>query len=106
MCSSDLHDCGVMLRANYVVDPDYGLDEFAALADFAGSHPTAYAGYTILTPMPGTPLHAKVRHRIVDPDLTRYNFFNCVLPTRLPLDRFYREVGALWSIREGDHVIS
>jgi len=100
------HDCGVMLRANYVVDPDYGLDDFAALAAFAGSYPTAYAGYTILTPMPGTVLYAQVRDRIVDHDLTLYNFFNCVLPTRLPLDRFYREVGGLWAIREGDHVIS
>ena len=100
------HDCGVLLRANYVVDPDYGPGDFEALARFAASHPTAYAGYTILTPMPGTPLHAQVRHRIVDPDLTRYNFFNCVLPTRLPLDRFYREVGDLWAIREGEHVIS
>lgn len=100
------HDCGVLLRANYVVDPDYGPDDFAALADFAGAHPTAYAGYTILTPMPGTALHAQVRDRIIDPDLTRYNFFNCVLPSRLPLDDFYQEVGRLWAIRVGEHVIS
>ncbi len=100
------HDCDVLLRANYVIDPDYGADDFAALGDFAGSHPTAYAGYTILTPLPGTPLYSQVKDRIVDHDLTRYNFFNCVLPTRMPLDRFYQEVGGLWAIRQGDHVIS
>lgn len=101
-----LHDNGVLLRANYVIDPDWGLDDFAFLADFAGSHATAYAGYTILTPMPGTTLHSRMRDRIADRDLTLYNFFNCVLRTRLPLDRFYEEVGRLWAIRAGDHVIS
>jgi radical SAM superfamily enzyme YgiQ (UPF0313 family) len=99
-------DNGILLRANYVVDPDYGPDDFAALADFATAHSTAYAGYTILTPMPGTGLHRQMRPRIVDSDLAKYNFFNCVVETRLPLDRFYEEAGRLWAIRTGDHVIS
>ncbi len=99
-------DCGILLRANYVVDPDYGPDDFAALADFAAAHATAYAGYTVLTPMPGTALHDGMRDRIVDFDLAKYNMFNCVLKTRLPLARFYEEAGRLWAIRAGDHVIS
>ena len=32
------HENGIMLRGNYVVPPDYGADDFAALADYAGSH--------------------------------------------------------------------
>lgn len=99
-------DNGILLRANYVVDPEYGPDDFAALAEFASSHATAYAGYTVLTPMPGTALHRQMRTRIVDPDLSKYNFFNCVVRTRLPLERFYEETGRLWAIRAGDHVIS
>ncbi|HOU55277.1 MAG TPA: radical SAM protein [Myxococcota bacterium] len=99
-------DHGILLRANYVVDPDWDLPDFQALAEFAAAHQTAYAGYTVLTPMPGTALHRQMRDRIVDFDLARYNFFNCVLRTRLPLDRFYRETGALWGIRAGEHVIS
>ncbi|MBP7125374.1 cobalamin-dependent protein [Myxococcota bacterium] len=99
-------DHGILLRANYVVDPDWDLPEFHALAEFASAHQTAYAGYTVLTPMPGTALHRRMRDRIVDFDLARYNFFNCVLRTRLPLDRFYREAGSLWGIRAGTHVIS
>ncbi len=99
-------DNGILLRANYVVNPDYGPDDFAALAEFATAHATAYAGYTILTPMPGTALHRQMRPRIIDTDLAKYNFFNCVVETRLPLDRFYEEAGRLWAIRRGDHVIS
>ena len=65
----------------------------------------AFAGYTILTPMPGTPFHREVAAEIVDHDLAKYNFFNCVLKTKLPLERFYEQVGALWPIRLGTETI-
>ncbi len=99
------HENGVKLRANYVVPPEYGLDDFRALGEFAAAHSTAFAGYTILTPMPGTQLHEQERARIVDRDLAKYNFFNCVMKTTLPLERFYEEVGRLWTIRTGTEVI-
>jgi hopanoid C-3 methylase len=99
------HDNGVMLRGNYVVPPDYGADDFARLADYAASHRVTYAGYTVLTPMPGTVHHAEVADRIVDRDPDKYNFFNCVLPTRLPLDEFYARVASLWAIKKGREVI-
>jgi len=99
------HDNGVMLRGNYMVRPDYGAADFAHLADYAGRHSVAFAGYTILTPMPGTPLYREVADEIVDHDLEKYNFFNCVLKTRLPLEKFYEQVGALWPIRRGTETI-
>ncbi len=101
-----LHDNGIMVRGNYVIPPDYGPDDFAALADFAEDHAVALAGYTILTPMPGTRLHAELADEIVDHDLSRYNFFCGVLRTpKLPLEQFHREVGKLWRIRLGEEVI-
>jgi radical SAM superfamily enzyme YgiQ (UPF0313 family) len=99
------HDNGVMLRGNYIVRPDYGEAEFADLAEYASGHSVAFAGYTILTPMPGTPFHREVAGEIVDHDLAKYNFFNCVLKTKLPLERFYEQVGALWPIRLGTETI-
>jgi hopanoid C-3 methylase len=99
------HDNGVMLRGNYVVPPDYDADDFAALAEYAASHRVTYAGYTILTPMPGTAYYEGVKDKIVDRDPAKYNFFNCVLPTRLPLDEFYSRVADLWVIKKGADVI-
>ena len=99
------HDNGVMLRGNYIVRPDYGEAQFADLAEYAARHSVAFAGYTILTPMPGTPFHREVAGEIVDHDLAKYNFFNCVLKTKLPLERFYEQVGALWPIRLGTETI-
>ena len=82
-----------MLRGNYIVPTDYTEDDFRALADYAGSHKVVYAGYTILTPMPGTVLYSEIKDQIIDFDLSKYNFFNCVLKTKLPLEKFYENSG-------------
>jgi radical SAM superfamily enzyme YgiQ (UPF0313 family) len=96
---------GILMRGNYIVRPDYGERDFDALAVYAARHSVAFAGYTILTPMPGTVFYREVEDQIVDHDLAKYNFFNCVMKTRLPLEDFYRKSGALWLIRDGTETI-
>jgi len=100
-----LHANGVQIRGNYVVPPHYDKDDFKALADYASSHRVAFAGYTIMTPMPGTPLFEKTRNDIVDMDFDKYNFFNCVMKTKIPLHEFYSEIGNLWMIKKGVETI-
>lgn len=99
------HRNNILLRGNYIISNDYGEDDFKALADYSGSHRVVYAGYTILTPMPGTILHREIRNDIIDFDLSKYNFFNCVLKTRIPLERFYENAGNLWKIKIGKDII-
>lgn len=99
------HDCDILVRGNYVVPPDYTAEDFDALAQHAGSFPVALAGYTILTPMPGTQLYDELASRIVDRDLAKYNFFCCVLQTALPRDEFLARVGGLWAIRRGSFAV-
>lgn len=100
-----LHNYGILIRGNYVVPADYNLDDFAALSEFANSHKVTYAGYTILSPMPGTQFYQEVKEQIIDFDLDKYNFFNCVLKSKLPLEEFYENVGKLWMIKKGKDVI-
>lgn len=99
------HDNGIMVRGNYVIPPSYGESDFDALAEYAEKNKVALAGYTILTPMPGTALYRELYDQIIDHDLANYNFFNCVLETKLPLERFYSRMGELWHIRLGSEVI-
>ncbi len=99
------HQNGILLRGNYVVPGYYTHDDFKALADYADSHRVSYAGYTILTPMPGTLLYREMKEAIIDHDLAKYNFFNSVTTTRLPIDEFHYEVGKLWLIKKGTDVI-
>lgn len=102
---SVFHSNNIMLRGNYVIPNDYNIDDFAAMRDFAAGYKVAYAGYTILTPMPGTVYYEEMKDQIVDHDLSKYNFFNCVLPTKLPIMEFYKNVSNLWLIRKGEDVI-
>jgi radical SAM superfamily enzyme YgiQ (UPF0313 family) len=99
------HRNDIMLRGNYIVSNDYTDDDFKELADYACSHKVVYAGYTILTPMPGTILHRQMINEITDSDLSKYNFFNCVLKTKMPLERFYENTGNLWKIKIGKDII-
>jgi len=55
--------------------------------------------------MPGTVLYGGMRDQIIDHDLAKYNFFNCVLKTKLPIEKFHENVGRLWTIKKGTDVI-
>lgn len=99
------HQNGIMVRGNYIVRPDYSDKEFDLLADYASRHKVVYAGYSILTPMPGTPFYNEVKDQIIDFDLSKYNFFNAVLKTTLPIEKFYEKTALLWLIKEGEEVI-
>ncbi len=96
---------GIMLRGNHIIPPDYERADFDALAEFAAANPVELAGYTLLTPMPGTALHAQLQDQIVDHDLAKYNMFNGVLRTTLPLDEFHARTAALWAVRRGTRVL-
>lgn len=99
------HKNNIMLRGNYVIPNDYTANDFEAMADFANSFKVSYAGYTILTPMPGSVYYEQVKKQIIDFDLSKYNFFNAVLPTTLPIEEYYKKVGDLWLIKKGTDVI-
>jgi hopanoid C-3 methylase len=99
------HQNGIMLRGNYVIPNDYTADDFEALSEYAASNRVVYAGYTILSPMPGTVFYEEVKDQIIDFDLLKYNFFNSVMKTSIPLEKFYERVGRLWLIKEGKDII-
>lgn len=99
------HDNGIMLRGNYVIPADYSLEDFQALEQFAGANPVNFAGYTILTPLPGTQFYREVKDDIIDRDLSKYNLFNCVMKPKLPMEEFYQRVASLWLIRKGTETI-
>jgi radical SAM superfamily enzyme YgiQ (UPF0313 family) len=99
------HENQIMVRGNYVIPCDYQVADFQAMTEYASGHKVVYAGYTVLTPMPGTPLYQDLHHKIIDHNLDKYNFFNAVLPTALPLAEFYYRLGSLWIIKRGEEVI-
>ena len=94
-----LHELGITIVGDFIISPDYGEDDFARLARYIADTRIDLPMVTVLTPLPGTRLHARLRHRIVVDDLDFYTLTNAVLPTRLEEERFYRLYAEL--IREG-----
>ncbi|OHD60569.1 MAG: hypothetical protein A2096_17765 [Spirochaetes bacterium GWF1_41_5] len=99
------HSHGIMVRGNYVIPPDYTEKDFEELAAFSHANRVSFAGYTILSPMPGTAFYSQVKQDIIDTDYRKYNFFNCVTKTILPLEKFYEMTATLWLIKKGTDVI-
>ncbi len=86
---------GIRVIGDFIVSPDYGRDDFARLEAFVATHAVDLPIPSILTPVPGTLLHAKFRDRITVHDLDYYTFLNAVMPTRLPEKTFYETYSAM-----------
>ena len=93
-----LKEEGIMLHAAYIVHPDFTADDFRRLEAQIRRISPAEITFTVLSPSPGTRFWQDNRNRFIcDP----YRFYDCmhtVLPTQLPLRRFYRHFGRLTSL--------
>jgi len=85
-----LHDLGITIVGDFIVSPDYDEARFDALESYVNRRAIELPILTVLTPLPGTPLHAEMRERITLHDLDYYTLTNAVVATRLGEKRFYQ----------------
>jgi len=90
-----LKDLGIRVIGDFIVDPEYTEADFDALERFVASHAIDLPLPSILTPLPGTPLHRELRDKITVQDLDYYTFTNAVCPTRMEPKLFYQTYAAL-----------
>lgn len=87
---SILHGLGIRIVGDFILSPEAEEQDFAALTHYLGEHPVDLPMITVMTPLPGTPLHAQWRDRISNHNLDYYTLTNAVVPTRMPEHDFYR----------------
>lgn len=92
-----LDDLGVMMYASYMVDPTYTREDFNNLLAHARSLKHKYATFTVMTPLPGTELHAAREGELLSRKPELYDMVHALLPTTLPLPEFYEEMANLWT---------
>ncbi len=90
-----LHKLGLLIVGDFIVAPDYGEDDFTRLEQFIVAQGIQVPMLSVLTPLPGTPLHRLMKERIVIHDLDFYTFTNAVVPTALPEQIFYETFSEL-----------
>ena len=92
-----LDDLGIMMYASYMVNPDYSRADFRNLLAYVRRFKHKYATFTVMTPLPGTKLHAERYGDILSHKPELYDMVHALLPTTLPLPEFYREMATLWA---------
>jgi hopanoid C-3 methylase HpnR len=82
---------GLTVAINIIADPDWDEARFAFVREWAASVPEI-VNITVQTPYPGTETWATESRRLTTLDYRLFDVQHAVLPTRLPLHRFYEEL--------------
>ena len=88
-----LHELDINIAAQIVIRPDYDHKDFARVKRFVEEAELKTPTFTILTPLPGTPLFDKMdrEDKLISRNWGHYDLMHAVVPTQLPLEEFYTE---------------
>jgi hopanoid C-3 methylase HpnR len=82
---------GLHLAINLIVDPDWDRERFRILREWCLEQPEII-NISVNTPYPGTESWLTEERRLETRDYRLFDIQHAVLPTRLPLPEFYREL--------------
>jgi hopanoid C-3 methylase len=96
-------ELGFTVAVNIIADPDWDERRFAIIREWALTVPEI-VHLTVATPYPGTEIwHTEVR-RLTTHDYRLFDVQHAVLPTRLPLARFYEELVKTQAVLNRKHL--
>lgn len=82
---------GIMVAVNIIAEPDWDEARFQAIREWALSVPEI-VNLTVNTPYPGTETFLTNSRELTTRDYRLFDIQHAVLPTKLPLARFYEEL--------------
>ncbi len=94
---------GLTVAINIIADPDWDEARFAFVREWAMSVPEI-VNITVQTPYPGTETWLTESRRLTTLDYRLFDVQHAVLPTRLPLHRFYEELVKTQAILARKHL--
>jgi radical SAM superfamily enzyme YgiQ (UPF0313 family) len=84
------------VTGNFLVDPNWEERDFRELWDFVARHGFQRAGYTILTPLPGTDLYEKYFPVLKGQPWYKYDMSHLLWEPRLGARRFFELYAETW----------
>lgn len=84
------------VTGNFLIDPDWGEDDFQALWEIVDQLSLERTGYTILTPLPGTPLFDAMASRLKEHDWSRWDMHHILWEPKLGRERFFELFVESW----------
>lgn len=94
---------GLTVAVNIIADPDWDENRFRVVREWALSVPEI-VHLTVNTPYPGTETWHTESRRFTTRDYRLFDVQHAVLPTRLPLERFYAELVATQQVLNRKHL--
>ncbi|HEV3111870.1 MAG TPA: hopanoid C-3 methylase HpnR [Candidatus Binataceae bacterium] len=94
---------GVTVAINLIADPDWDERRFEVVREWALSIPEI-VHLTVATPYPGTETWFTESRKLTTRDYRLFDIQHAVLPTRLPLDKYYEELVKTQSIINRKHM--
>jgi magnesium-protoporphyrin IX monomethyl ester (oxidative) cyclase len=94
---------GVEVAINLIVDPQWDRTQFQRVREWAMSVPEI-VHLTVMTPYPGTEIWHTESRKLTTLDYRLFDIQHAVLPTKLPLEEFYRELVATQSVIARKHM--
>ncbi len=88
----------IMLHAAFIVHPDFDKSDFKQLEKDVIAISPAEVSFTVLSPSPGTELFKKHGHEFICNPFKYYDCMHSIIPTNMPLKRFYQHFGRMYSI--------
>jgi len=92
-----MHACDVRIWGAFIVMPSFSRDDFKRLRDYVNDRGVEFRQFTILTPLPGTPLYDEQKDILTTTDYRLFDALHAVVPTEMPLDDFYAEFAKTYS---------
>jgi radical SAM superfamily enzyme YgiQ (UPF0313 family) len=87
---------GYGVTGNFVIDPDWTEADFERLWTLVDRLELSRLGYTVLTPLPGTPLFERCKPRILEYDWSKWDMHHLLYEPRLGRRRFFELFVECW----------
>jgi hopanoid C-3 methylase len=89
-------ELGFGINGNFVIGHDWGESDFQELWDFVECHGLQRAGFTILTPLPGTDFYREMSPRIAPQPWSNFDMHHLLWEPRLGVPRFFELYAETW----------
>lgn len=96
-----LHDLDIEIGAHFIIQPDFGPEDFRQLYRYVNDNHLYRPVFTMLTPLPGTDLFEKTKDRLIITNYDFYDFVHCVYPTNMRRKILYKMFAKLYKMSYG-----
>jgi len=91
-----LSSLGIEPYPSFIIRPEWRQEDFKELRQYCRNLGLSFAGFAVLTPLPGTDLYEQSKSQLITNNYDYFDFIHTVLPTTLPLNDFYNEYYQLY----------